>query len=616
MSAPPRVHNIAPGLDVIESATNVGVLRRNGRVLLFNCLQPDGLVSAGVAPGDVDWVLATHHHRSALRGARELAFEGIQVAVPASERLLIEDADTYWSNDELYRVHGYNYHPSPKTVRESVPVARGLEDGDRLDWQDVTVRAIETPGPSSGGMTYLVQLEGETIAFTGDLISGPGQLHEFYSLQGRRELPDGNLAWEYHGFGERSADVLRSLDRVIGEGATLLVPSHGKPMHHPRKAVNALRKNIDACMTNYCTISAAQWYFAGSRLEWPADVEWMKSRLRPLPDWVREVGGTTRALVADTGETLLMDAASNVHEQIREQQNAGDLGPAEGIWVTHYHDDHVGSLNVLRDQQDCPTIAHESMVDILRRPNAYLMPCLDPEPVVVDRVTRDGESWQWNGIRLTAFTMPGQTLLDAALLAEVGEERVLFVGDSLGPGGIDDYCAQNRNLLGPGLGHDRCLELVESLPEGCLLVNPHVAGAFVFSRDELRGMRDALAERRKLFARLIYWDDPNYGLDAGWVRCDPYYQPAKPGDTVEWTVHVRNHSDAPRSAIVGLRAPDGWGAEVSEAEVQIPPGETRGATLSATAPADATGREVVGFAVRYGDRDLGEMTEGVVDLMP
>ena len=126
----------------------------------------------------------------------------------------------------------------------------------------------------------------------------------------------------------------------------------------------------------------------------------------------------------------------------------------------------------------------------------------------------------------------------------------------------------------------------------------------------------ALAERRKLFARLIYWDDPNYGLDAGWVRCDPYYQPAKPGDTVEWTVHVRNHSDAPRSAIVGLRAPDGWGAEVSEAEVQIPPGETRGATLSATAPADATGREVVGFAVRYGDRDLGEMTEGVVDLMP
>lgn len=600
---------------VRDGVLNIGAFRRDGRVLLINSAGPDALAQAGIHAEDVEWVLATHHHRSAAEGLGELVAAGAKVAVPEAERDLFADAEAFWADDSLYRTHGYNFHPSRLALRESVPVARGLTDGEVVEWRGLRIRALSTPGPTAGGMSYLVENERGAAAFIGDLMSGPGKLHEFHSLQGRRPLLDGSLMMEYHGFGERAEDVLTSLERLLGEGPARLVPSHGELIEHPREAVEALRRNVADCMANYCRISAARWYFAGVRPEWPADTTSLARRLRPLPQWVREPGNTTRAIIAKTGEALLMDAWGDTPERIRSLRARGELGTLEGVWITHYHDDHVGAANAVRREESCPVIAHETMADILRRPDAYLMPCLEPEPVVVDRVTRDGESWDWRGVRLTAFSFPGQTLLDAALLAEHDGERVLFVGDSLGPGGIDDYCAQNRNLLGPGLGHDACLALLERLGPDCLLVNPHVEGAFVFSAAEVWEMRQVLAERCELFARLLDWDDPNYGLDPQWVRCDPYLQRARPGEVVEWRAFVRNYSGGSRTAAAQLRAPEGWEIAAERASTRIPPGREGCLRFAARVPDDApAGRVVVGITLRYGGRALGEMAEAIVDV--
>ena len=611
-----RLRPLAPGMDVLSESTNAGVLRRNGRVLLINGAGSAALTWAGIRPEDVEWVLVTHHYRSAAEGLDELVSAGAKVAVPERERSLFEHAETFWAEDHTYRVHCYNYHPSPRTLRESVPVARALRDGEVFEWQGVRIRAMATPGPTAGGMTYVVDAGEAKVAFIGDLMSAPGKLWEFYSLQGRRPMPDGGQMMEYHGFGERAADVLSSLERVVQAGASLLVPSRGDVIRHPRPAVDALRANVNACLTNYESISAARWYFAGVRPAWPADRTPMMPRLRRLPSWVREVGGTSRALVADGGQAFVMDCCGDIPDRLLEQQQRKAIGPVEAIWVTHYHDDHVGSVNALRAQQHCPVIAHETMADILRRPDAYLMPCLDPNPVAVDRVTRDGESWEWRGVKLTAYSFPGQTIYDAALLAQRAEESVLFVGDSLGPGGIDDYCTHNRDLLGPGLGFDRCLALLQRLSFSGLLVNPHVEGAFAFSRTEIEAMRETLAQRGKLFSRLIDWDDPNYGLDPQWVRCDPYLQAARPGDQIEWQVRIRDYSLGSRTAVVGLRAPGRWRPSAPEGTVRVRPGKEGSVQLAAAIPNDwPPGRVVVGFTLRYGGRPLGEMAEGIVDVL-
>jgi len=604
--------DLPPGLLVISGPTNVGVLRAEGRALLLNSASPESLKGAGLTPADVEWALITHHSRSAAEGLGELVAAGCQVAVPQVERSLFDNAEAFWAGDS-YRVHCYHYHPSRLSLRESIHVARGLEPDDTFEWRGHRVRALSTPGPTDGGMTFLVEVAGKRVVFVGDLMCGPGRLWEMHSLQGSVDFEGGRLM-EYHGFGLRGRQVLDSLERVLAEEPDLLVPSHGQIIREPSAAVAELRANLETCLASFRRISALQWHFHGLYPDAERNREAALARCRPLPPWVRELGPTSRLVVSDSGDALLIDCLGDVPQLIGQQREAGTLGRVEGIWITHYHDDHIGAVNQLRAEQECPVIAHESMVDILRRPDAYLMPCLDPNPIAVDRVTRDGESWEWREFRLTAHTLPGQSIYDAALLVERGDESILFIGDSFSPSGIDDYCTQNRNLLGPGLGYDRCLALLEGLEFSGLLVNEHVPGAFTFRADEIAGMREELARRRDAFRKLMPCDDPNYGLDPQWVRVDPYRQEARPGAEVRWRVIVRNYSCEPRQASVALRPPSGWTVVQDVAAAEVAPGAEATMELSARVPDDATGRAVAGFAVTYGGTALLELAEGIVDV--
>jgi len=47
--------------------------------------------------------------------------------------------------------------------------------------------AIETPGHTDGSLSYLVEIGGKRVAFTGDLICGQGRIWEMYSLQ--KQIP-------------------------------------------------------------------------------------------------------------------------------------------------------------------------------------------------------------------------------------------------------------------------------------------------------------------------------------------------------------------------------------------------------------------------------------------
>jgi glyoxylase-like metal-dependent hydrolase (beta-lactamase superfamily II) len=617
----PQGTRLAEGLTFWRDAANTGILQRRGRALVIGGASADALRQAGVERQDIDWVLLTHHHRTACGDAHALAACGVRIAAPRAERELFERPGEFWADDS-FRVHAYRYHPSPQTLREPTPVARGLSDGDTLEWRGLLVRAVGTPGVTAGSLSYVVTIDGKTIAFIGDLMCAPGRFWEMHSLQGAFPLPDGGETMEYHGFGERAWAALESLERLLAMGVDVLAPTRGQVMRDPAGAVRKLRRNVNAFMDNYASISAARWHFAGSRPAWPAADPAMLARVRPAPSWVQEIGGTTRALVADSGRAFLIDCDGEVPERVRGLQESGRMGAVECLWVTHYHDDHVGRIAGLRAAQRCSVIAHESMADVLRRPDAYRMPCLFPDPVPVDRVTRDGETWEWRGFRLTAYSFPGQTLLDAALLVERGAESVLFVGDSLSPGGIDDYCAHNRNLLGPGLGHDRSLAILQKLSRGPwgasggLLVNQHIPGAFAFSAEELQEMRERLAERRRLLLRLLPWDDPNYGIDPQWARCDPYRQIAEPGACVEWRLLVRNHSRVRRRVEVELALPADWEPLARAGAGTVQPGAECALSLSARVPRSGSGRAVVGFSIRYAGAALGEIAEGIVDIAP
>ena len=612
---PARVDPQDTALEVWSHGANTGVLCLGGHALLIGGASDEVLSRAGLSPGDVDWVLVTHAFRSAAESLYVLAAVGASIGVPAAERDLFSDVEAFWASD-TWRRHAYHYHPAPRAPLLSVQVRRGFAEGDVLEWEGLRIECLETPGPTDGGVTYLVEVGGLKVAFTGDLIAAPGKLWEMHSLQGTLALPNGGEMGEYHAFGARAERVLASLDRVLAREPDVLVPSRGEIIHQPREAVAALRENLAAAMASYYEISSACWHFGFVPPQRKDGADAMRSRLRPIPSWVREPGMTTRAVVADDGAMFPLDCCGEMPTVIRDLQREEGLGPVEALWVTHYHDDHVGSINALREEQGTQVIGHHTMADILVNPEAYLLPCLDPIPVKVDRVTRHSESWQWKGFTFTAYDFPGQSIYDAALLVERGEERVLFIGDSLSPAGIDDYCAHNRNLVGPGLGFDRCLALLEEIDADCPLINEHIPGAFSFTATELAAMRASLEKRRDVFARLFPWDDPNYGLDPQWCRTYPYYQVARPGATVAFDVCVRNYSSVGHAATAELELPPGWRLVSAPESVRVPPGGERRMRVEARSSRSTTGRQVIGTRLRFGRLRLLGIAEAIVEMQP
>ncbi len=191
--------------------------------------------------------------------------------------------------------------------------------------------------------------------------------------------------------------------------------------------------------------------------------------------------------------------------------------------------------------------------------------------------------------------------------------RLFFSGDSFTPGGMDDYCANNRNLLGSGVGYDRCVALLQELAPTHIF-NCHVDRAFTFTDAQLAQMRANLAERERTFGELSAWEHPNYALDAHWIRCDPYEQSARPGDVITVQARVTNHSAEARDVRVQLRTPDGWGAP-SAARATIPAKSEGAVPFRVTAPADAAPRRhVVTADITYHGRPLGPIREAIVEV--
>jgi glyoxylase-like metal-dependent hydrolase (beta-lactamase superfamily II) len=308
-----------------------------------------------------------------------------------------------------------------------------------------------------------------------------------------------------------------------------------------------------------------------------------------------------------------MDCGSpNVIKRIQELQESGEISRVAGLWVTHYHDDHVDAIPEFQHMFGCPIYADGSVADVLENPRGFRTPCISPALVHVDHRTEDGESWTWDEFKMTAYHFPGQTYYHGGLLVEGRGVRMFFAGDSFTMSGIDDYCSGNRNWLGEGVGFDRCLKLMQDL-KPTHIFNCHVDTAFDFTHEELQLMRANLAQRERLYGQLFPWDSPNYGMDEHWVRCYPYEQDAVAGEMVNLRVDITNHSTSERRAVCRPILPVSWGVETHPKSMLISPKSDGHITFSFAVPKSAPPkRTVIPVDVTYDSRPLGQFREAVL----
>ena len=617
---------ISPHLGIYrDGAVNIGVIERNGKSLLIDCGRGAVLAAAKTKQiGPVDWILCTDHHRDKCSGVPLKKQEGARLAVPAGEEPLFRGAKEFWIEADNILDHRYNFRPDLLVLRDSVAPDRLMKPGETFEWEGLEIHAIATPGQTDSSLTYMVDIDGKRVAFTGDLIAGQGSIWNFYRL----DKAFRGMSGGYWGFGGAVEDVLHSLNEVLSHDPSILIPSHGVVIDNPAESVRLLRERMDAVMKNYFKLAAWRIYFSGhfrgikvDSKPWPGfDVPMLKPLPAvTMPSWLHKTKelGTSSYILAEDGSAFLFDCGfPPVVSVIDGLVKSGTIKRIDGVWISHYHDDHVASVNDLRRKYGTKVYAQQELRDILENPTAYCMPCLFPESIHIDHPVSEGEVIHWKGYKLTGYYFPGQTLYHDGTLIERDGTRVFMTGDSFANWGIDDYCSFNRNFIGKDgdiNGYARCLKLLLDLKPD-LLMAAHW-GPEPVSEQYLEQTLALLEERHELMASLFPWDDPNFGLDPYWVRTYPYRQKILKGQTVTFEVKIYNHSDSARRASVNLRAPEGWQLGKPGSTMIRPHSEGKVRLTARASNNPAHRREVLGVDVRFGDRDLGEITEAIVDYL-
>lgn len=597
-------------LFIHHGAINVGILRDGDSALLIDF--GGGSIQStldALQIARVESVLFTHHHRDQASGIRRLAGDGVKLGVPARERAWFEDVETFW-NDPNTRWHLYNIHPHSLMLAESVS-GFGIcpcEEGDVIEWGDARISVFNTPGHTDGSVSYVVEIDGERFAFCGDTIYDKGQIWELYSLQ-----KGDDTIRDYHGFLGSRKQLKTSLLKLRELKASALIPSHGNVMNEPAEAIDILLKRLDDCYDKYVAISALRHYFPDMFAEFAEKDGHMPIRSgKSAPGFLRHFG-TTWLIMSKTGEAFVMDCGNpNVLEQIKKLMDSGEISSVAGLWITHYHDDHVNAIPEFQKTFKCPIFADGSVAEVVENPRGFRTPCISPAQIQVDHHTQDGESWNWNEFKMTAYHFPGQTYYHGGLLVEGRGARMFFAGDSFTMSGIDDYCSGNRNWLGENVGFDRCVKLIQTL-KPTHIFNCHVEPAFDFTDAELQFMRSNLALREEIYGQLFPWDSPNYGMDEYWVRCYPYEQDATPGSTATLRVDITNHSASERRAVCRPIFPASWGIEADAKSVSIPAKSDRQLSFSFEIPKNAQAkRTIIPVDVTYDHRKLGQFREAVL----
>jgi glyoxylase-like metal-dependent hydrolase (beta-lactamase superfamily II) len=616
---------IAAGLRVLRGAVNTGVLIDGDRALLIDCcdtVTPERLRTEcdGVR---VDAILCTQHRRPNTAGIARFAEIGADIMVSGGEAHLFTGVSDYW-NDPANRWHTYHNQPGQQVLAEPVPVTRTVGGGDTISWGGHTIAVYDTPGATDGAVSYGLEIDERRIAFSGDAISGHGQIWELHALQkGNERIRD------YHGYVGNLHKLIPSLDRL--REFDLLIPSHGDPILHPPAAIDELIARLERLWTNYVSTSCLNHYFPGMLQDYtPPRLRVPESAIRAAtvepPAHVLRPGYTSWMLRSDSGAALLMDCGDGgVVDTVADWLSDGTISSLDGVWITHYHDDHVDALPALVKRFGTPVATVDPLRDVIEHPAAWFLPCVSPASVPVTQLRKHGESWKWHEFTLTAYHFPGQTYYHSGLLAEGHGVKVFFAGDSGSPTGLDDHCAGNRNWNRAHTGFRRCLQIWrETEPD--FIFNAHQPLAFRFTSEELDLMERTTAERHAIIGELTPWPDADFAVDEHWARVYPYEQDVPAGGEAVFGVQFTNHADRPIEAMVEVAAPEGWTVHTGQARATVP-ALTNGSTgpeaaildgavsLHVGVPVDAEpGRYIVPVRLTWDGRYLGQYRHGIVNV--
>ena len=558
---PGTVRRLSPHLQITYQAVNhVKVGSGNKALWFYRSSESDASNSSGL--------YLTHARRDVLP-AQPADWVQWQVAAPAAERAFFEAPGEFWTAFRTKRFHDYDQQ-STKVLGEPFPVSRWLKPGDEVGVGDFKFEVLSTPGYTRGAITYLGEIDGRRVAFTGDLVYAGGRLIDLYSFQD--SIPEVQIRG-YHGYAARLADLVSSLSALKAWNPDIIVPTRGPIIENPSECIDQLVDRVRRLYRNYLSTNALNWYFKEERMKASGrrvlgsdqEIQLMPySTHLATPDWILSQS-TSRVIVSDDGYGFLLDCGyQRIIDTVDAWISQGLIRGIEGIFVTHFHDDHADQVQAARVKFQCPVYALKEYEDVLEHPSRYHLPAMTANPIPDVQGMNDGQVIRWRGFDLTFHYYPGQAFHHGGLYVEKENEApIFFIGDSFSPSGMDDYCLLNRNLVRKDLGYFLCLRKLRAIGGEYWLINEHIPHIFRFSDVELGYLEHRYSERYQILEELLPWDDPNYGVDEQWAVFYPYGARVSPGASKELQVRITNHSPQARQFTV---RPRGFGGVVVDSQ--------------------------------------------------
>jgi glyoxylase-like metal-dependent hydrolase (beta-lactamase superfamily II) len=327
------------------------------------------------------------------------------------------------------------------------------------------------------------------------------------------------------------------------------------------------------------------------------------------------------ALLSDSGAALLFDCGYDLasHRPLLHSTDGlrvdHGVERVEVVVPTHYHDDHVAGINLLRGADGTEAWIPEWVAPVLADPRRYDLPCLWPDPVRADRILREGASFTWREYELTVYPLPGHTEYAAAIFFEVDGRRVVVTGDQhWTPEGAASRDVPNfyyRNRFGFD-DYVRSAELYASLRPELMLTGHSLPQELTPERiDRMLVEGSRLAE---LHRELLPLDDVDLGAGGFAARIEPYRSLVRPGEPHALEVHVRNPFDHPETLAVSLVAPVGWDLSHATQDLLLGAGAEGVLVFRITASGRAMRRARVAADLTVGGLRLGQQAEALVDV--
>ncbi len=606
-----KPRKILDNLFVLEDTCNVYVVKNGTSAVLIDFGSGailNHLADLGVT--SIDWILHTHHHRDQAQGDEFAVVRRIPIAVPVHERQYFESVEEFWRNRRIFEL--YYVRNDFFSLTANIPVSAVLHDYETFHWESYAFFVQPSPGHTPGSITLVTEIDGRKTAFSGDLMHSPGKVQTLFDLQ------------YYYGEHEGVDLAAYSLAELIKLKPDLLCPSHGAEIPAPVSGMQELIGKL------------RDWW--GYWNSWGFTLDNKPRQLTPHVIAHYQTMSSFYSIISESGKALFLDYggpswnsfyafkdSTGVYDRFRFVEHSIEnlrtnygLKSIDVAMPSHMHDDHLNGFPYLKRGYGTKIWCFENFVDILENPCGHNLGCTLGEPLHVDRIIRNRETFRWEEFEFTAVHSPGHTEFQMALFTNIDGVRLAFTGDAFFHDANRPFQIRHnliyRNRVKTG-DHVKSIEnILEFKPQ---IICPGHGEPFLVDLDMAREFKAKL-EKQDAFCRALIADpDTDTGLDPSWVEIYPYQSIGTPGQTHEFEIRARNHRHKAVALQAALRLPSGWRSDPAVCRLTIPPGQSGTTRIAIAIPQTfraPQSRIAIAADVLSDGQYLGQIAEAVIDV--